>query len=115
MFGLATTAGPRFCVAYYAVPEDAVIFGWRAHNFALGMTLGLSLLLIGLGAIQWAKKLMDDHEVVELRHPTFVEAGKSRDRARIPQCWRRRSGIARRPLIRNSLMGAMAVLACPRS
>ena len=33
------------------------------------MTLGLALLLIGIGAIQWARKLMSDAEIVEMRHP----------------------------------------------
>jgi ubiquinol-cytochrome c reductase iron-sulfur subunit len=113
MFGLATLLALGFCVAYYAVPEDAVIFGWRAHNFALGMTLGLSLLLIGIGAIQWAKKLMDDHEIVELRHPTS-STKEDRDTAiEALTAGATESGIGRRPLIRNSLLGALAVLGLP--
>ena len=36
----------------------------NALNFALGLTLGLAILFIGIGAIHWAKKLMPDDEIV---------------------------------------------------
>jgi ubiquinol-cytochrome c reductase iron-sulfur subunit len=113
MFMLATLLALAFCVAYYAIPEDEVVFGWRAHNLALGTTLGLSLLLIGIGAIQWAKKLMDDHEVVELRHPTSSSREDRETALAALSAGAAESGIGRRPLIRNSLMGAMAVLGLP--
>ena len=32
------------------------------------MTFGLALLFIGMGAVQWARKLMDDEEMVDYRH-----------------------------------------------
>ena len=32
-------------------------------------SLGGALLFIGIGIIQWARKLMGDHEIVEMRHP----------------------------------------------
>ena len=35
----------------------------------LGLTLGLALLFIGIGIIQWARKLMADHEIVECATP----------------------------------------------
>ena len=119
MLGAAALLFVGFCVAYFAIPIDAVVFktgatvGWSAQNFAFGMTLGGGLLLIGIAIIQWAKKLMGDHEIVELRHA----AGSEKDdidavlddiNAGIEE-----SGIARRPLIRNSLLGAMAALGLP--
>ena len=113
MFGLATLLTLGFCVAYYVVPEDAVIGSWRAHNLALGVTLGLGLLLIGIGAIQWAKKLMDDHEVVELRHPTVSSKEDRETTLAALSAGAQESGIGRRPLIRNSLAGALAVLGLP--
>jgi ubiquinol-cytochrome c reductase iron-sulfur subunit len=113
MFGLATLLAIGFCVAYYAIPEDAVMFGWRAHNFALGMTLGLALLLIGVGAIQWAKKLMDDHEVVELRHPSASSQADREVALAALNAGAEESGIGRRPMIRNSLLGALGVLGLP--
>lgn len=80
MFGLATLLFIGFCVAYFTIPQDATVFrvgslvGFSAQNFAFGVTLGGGLLLVGIGIIQWAKKLMGDYEMVELRHP--VASGK---------------------------------------
>lgn len=113
MFGLATLLTLGFCVAYFAVPEDATFLGWSALNFTLGMTLGIALLLIGLGAIQWAKKLMDDHEIIEMRHPV---SSSEDDRTATLQAFNdgaRESGFGRRPLIRNSLLGALGMLGLP--
>ena len=66
-----------FVVAYFAFDvnggadgeEVETIFGLGASNVALGASLGVALLLIGIGLIQWARKLMGDHEIVEMRHP----------------------------------------------
>ena len=46
--------------------------GLGASNLALGPTLGGALLFIGIGAIHWARKLMGDHEIVEMRHPVAL-------------------------------------------
>ena len=73
MFGLATLLIIAFCVCYFASarprrrtrPSSAS----ARPTSPSGCTLGLALLLIGIGAIQWAKKLMGDHEIIEYRHP----------------------------------------------
>jgi ubiquinol-cytochrome c reductase iron-sulfur subunit len=113
MFGLATLLGLGFCVAYFAVPEDKTIFGWDALNFALGMTLGGSLLLIGLGVVQWAKRLMDDHEIAEERHAVASSEANRAAALEIMTAGAAESGFGRRRLIRNSLFGALAVLGLP--
>ena len=113
MFGLATLLSLGFCVAYFAIPEHALFAGFNAHNLALGLTLGGALLLIGIGAIQWAKKLMVDHEITEERHPA---ASTPQDRAASITAFTtgaKDSGIGRRPLIRNSLLGALGALGLP--
>lgn len=115
MFGLASLLALAFCVLYFVVPLDTetTFLGFTAQNFALGMTLGGSLLLIGLGAIQWAKKLMSDHEIIEMRH---AAESSDEDRAatlEMVNMGANESGIARRPLIRNSLFGALGVLGLP--
>ncbi|MEJ7756338.1 MAG: Rieske 2Fe-2S domain-containing protein [Nocardioidaceae bacterium] len=112
-FGLATLLTLVFCVAYFVVPKDATFLGWSALNFSLGASLGLALLAIGIGAIQWAKKLMDDHEVIEMRHPV---ASSEEDRAATLGMLNdgiKESGFGRRPMIRNSLLGALGVLGLP--
>ena len=89
------------------------ILGMGASNVSLGLSLGGALLFIGIGIIQWARKLMADEEISELRHP----AGSSEeDKAVTLAAWNQgvdESGIMRRPLVRNSLLGAVGLLAAP--
>lgn len=119
LFGISVLGTLGFLVAYFAVPTDAIMFfpglggTISTSNFLLGVTLGLSLLGIGLGAIHWAKTLMPDIEDVEMRHPMrsadtdrakFGEIlGDGGDKAQLP----------RRPLIKYSLGGALGLFAVP--
>ncbi len=115
MFGLAAVLALAFCVCYFVVPLDTetTFLGFTAQNFALGICLGGSLLLIGLGAIQWAKKLMSDHEIIEMRHPArSSDEDRAIALAQVTQGGED-SGIGRRPLIRNSLFGALGILGLP--
>jgi ubiquinol-cytochrome c reductase iron-sulfur subunit len=116
MFGLAQVCIILFLVAYFTLhvgDNPTTWAGFGASNVALGTTLGAALLLIGVGIIQWARKLMGDQEIVEMRHPV-----KSSDEDRIDavasiEVGLEESGIARRPLVRNSLLGAVGLLGLP--
>ncbi len=113
MFISAAVLALGFCVAFFAVDADAVFLGMGGSNLALGLTLGLALLLIGIGAIQWARKLMGDHEIIEYRHSG---ASSDADRDETLQAFRQgaeESGFGRRKLVRNSMLGAMAMLGLP--
>ncbi len=116
MFGLSVVFTLLFCVAYFTLEVGGnpdTFLGMGASTVALGGTLGMALLLIGVGAIQWARKLMSDHEMVEMRHP-IASAQKDREEALAAlNAGADDSGIARRPLIRNSLLGALAMLGLP--
>jgi quinol---cytochrome c reductase iron-sulfur subunit len=113
LFGLATLLTLAFCVLYFVVPVDATFAGTSGSNLALGGTLGLALLFIGFGAVHWARVLMDDHEIVELRHAAASPDADRAEAVGIIQQGNEESGFGRRPLIRNSLLGAMGVLALP--
>jgi ubiquinol-cytochrome c reductase iron-sulfur subunit len=113
MFALAILLTLLFCVAYFLIPIDEIVANTSALNLALGLTLGGALLLIGVGAIQWAKKLMDDHEIVEMRHPASSTPEDQAEAIAIMQTGGRESGIGRRPLIRNTLFGALGALGLP--
>jgi ubiquinol-cytochrome c reductase iron-sulfur subunit len=116
MFGIAALMSVLFVVAYFSfeVGEDMDTFlGLGASNLFLGLTLGTGLLLIGIGAIQWARKLMSDVEIVEYRHSA---SSTEEDRAAAVTALGQglsESGIGRRPLVRNSLLGALAMLGLP--
>jgi len=113
LFGLAALLSIAFCVAYFAIDEHVFFLGTRASNLALGLSLGLALLFIGIGAIQWAKKLMVDHEITEERHPA-VSSEEDRSAALTAfASGAKESDIGRRPLIRNSLIGALGALGLP--
>jgi ubiquinol-cytochrome c reductase iron-sulfur subunit len=117
MFGLSAVFAILFVVAYFVFQvgpnPDLLVGGYGASNVTLGVFLGMALLLIGVGAIQWARKLMSDVEIVEMRHPA---ASPEEDREAALEALGagvEDSGIARRPLIRNSLLGALGMLGLP--
>jgi ubiquinol-cytochrome c reductase iron-sulfur subunit len=116
LFGLSAVATIGFLVSYFTldVGDDWTLIGNKgASTIALGVCLGLALLFIGVGIIHWARKLMADHEMVELRHPA---KSADEDREVAVQALNdgiAESGIGRRPLIRNSLLGAVGLLGLP--
>ncbi|HEX5089733.1 MAG TPA: Rieske 2Fe-2S domain-containing protein [Nocardioides sp.] len=121
LFGLSTVCVVLFVVSYvvFGVNGGAdgksvrTIGGLGASNVALGVTLGGALLFIGVGLIQWARKLMADHEIVEMRHPARSSDEDREETVRVLALGADESGIARRPLVRNSLLGAVGVLIAP--
>lgn len=84
-----------------------------SNNLWVGTLIGLSLFLIGIGAIQWAKKLMPDDEVVAERHPLSSTQEDIDGALAVLRDGAEASGIVKRPLIRRSLLTAMAVLPLP--
>lgn len=116
LFILSMICAVLFVVSYLAFDigdNHDTFLGFGASNLALGLTLGVSLLAIGIGVIQWARKLMDDHEISEDRHPA---ASSEEDRAITMQALSdglEESGLGRRPLVRNTLLGAVAMLGLP--
>jgi ubiquinol-cytochrome c reductase iron-sulfur subunit len=118
LFGLSAICAVLFVVSYFAldIGGDAdvdTIGDLGAMNVALGGFLGLALLCIGIGLIQWARKLMGDHEIVEYRHPARSSDEDREETLRVLGLGLDESGIGRRPLVRNSLLGAVAVLLAP--
>ncbi len=105
-----------FCVAYFVFEpgiEGETFVGMGASNASLGLTLGLAMLLIGIGAIQWARKLMGDHELIEYRHGAPSSAEDREEALAAFRAGSRESGFGRRKLIRNSMLGSLALLGLP--
>ncbi|MBT2540285.1 Rieske (2Fe-2S) protein [Streptomyces sp. ISL-44] len=115
LFTLSMLATVAFIASYVIFPVDKIVYIFpigkvSALNFALGMTLGTALFCIGAGAVHWARTLMSDVEVAAERHEI---AAPPEVKAQVMQDFRDgadESGIARRPLIRNTLLGALAML-----
>jgi ubiquinol-cytochrome c reductase iron-sulfur subunit len=113
LFGLAIVGSVLFVVSYFVfqIGEDPDTIGnLGASNLALGLCLAVALLGLGTGMIQWARKLMADHEIVELRHPAPSSEEDREAAVAILQTGLEESGLGRRPLIRNSLLAAGGVL-----
>jgi ubiquinol-cytochrome c reductase iron-sulfur subunit len=116
-FGVVPLLALGFVVVYFFVPKTwAVNFAGlnaQAQNFWLGLLGGVAILLVGIGAVQWARLIMGDHEISEERHPagsTTEDREKALDEVHegISQ-----SDLPRRKLISTTLKIALPSLALP--
>ena len=118
MFALSMLFVVLFVVAYVGIDKSTVVYipvlgVVGASNVALGFTMGMAILLIGAGAIQWAKKLMPDVEVVQQRHDQLSPSGATREAAANYERGKDESGFARFKLIRRTLIGALVLFPIP--
>lgn len=118
MFLLSMLFVVLFVVAYVTIPNSAVVYipvlgVVGASQVALGFTFGMAILLIGTGAIQWAKKLMPDVEVVQERHELKSDKAEDELAAATYERGKDESGFARYPIIRRTLIGALALFPIP--
>jgi len=110
---LVTIVGYFAVVYHHDLPTFEYLQRVQLSNKLLGIGLGVALLGIGLGAVHWAKTLMPDEERVEYRHLQRGTDEERADAAAILQLGADESGVARRPLIRNTLIGALALFPLP--
>ncbi len=117
MFGLVPVLAIAFVVIYFAVPRTATVdFGFlhaNALHMGLGLTLGFAILLIGIAAVQWARQLMGDVEMVDVRH---AATSSPEDRVGILkdlEAGVEESQISRRKVLGRSLIGALGILVLP--
>jgi ubiquinol-cytochrome c reductase iron-sulfur subunit len=100
-----------FYVIFPIVPGD--LNSVRLNTLLLGIAISLGLLGIGIGAVHWAKALMPDIERVEQRHLTRGTDETREKAAEVFRLGNEESGIGRRSLIRNTLIGALVVTPLP--
>ncbi|QGH69260.1 ubiquinol-cytochrome c reductase iron-sulfur subunit [Pseudactinotalea sp. HY158] len=104
---LATIGG---IVGYFAFPLDGVkLFNVRMSTLSIGAGLGIGMLGIGIGAIHWAKSLMDDREKSEPRHPMVSDKPTRAEALEMLREGISESKIARRPLLKGALGTAVAI------
>ena len=120
MFSLASILLVLSIVAYIVFeiapsdPDDGVSVGdVQISNFTLGITLGLATLLIGLGAVQWARALMSSPELVHERHDLRSDDDTREAALSDFDTGTEETGFGRRNMIRNSLLGSLALLPLP--
>jgi len=118
MFALSMVSTVVFLVAFFTISDDSTFFfpaigTVTTVNLVIGVSMGLSLLFIGLGAVHWAKTLMPDHEVVEQRHPQASSEQARSDAVAVVTGGGKQAQLDRRPLLKYSLGGALGLFALP--
>lgn len=101
-----------FFVGYFGIRLDDTISTLRLQNTLLGVGVAFAMLGIGTGIVHWARALMPDHEVSEERHAIRSEEDRLAA-VKIIDDIVDETGIKRRPLIRNTLIGAVALAPLP--
>jgi ubiquinol-cytochrome c reductase iron-sulfur subunit len=121
-FTFAFIAGCGFIAAYVGLETgsnrlghgDSVIDAALRSNLALGTSLAVTLIALGLGALLWVRYLMPDVEVTEERHDLRSDP---KDRQAFEQYFKEgasNSQFVKRPLVRRTLMlGTLPLLAAP--
>ncbi len=111
-FGAVPLLALGFVAVYFFMPKTwAVDFAGlhaQAQNFWLGLLGGVATLLVGIGAVQWARLIMGDHEISEERHPAGSTTA-DRDQA----LGELHEGIAQSDLPRRKLIGTTLKIALP--
>jgi quinol---cytochrome c reductase iron-sulfur subunit len=109
-FLLAMVAGFGFLVAY-AIVGVGTLDGALHSNLWLGGCLGVALLLLGIGATIWVRRLMPEVELTEQRH---LMRSDHKDREAFKQTFTEgadASQFVKRPLVRRTLLAATVPLA----
>ena len=115
MFLISIVGTVLFFIGYFGVGQIgnneafSTIF---LQNLLLGLGTALAMLGIGIGIVHWAKTLMPDHETVEERHEIRTEADRVAATGMITDIIDE-SQIKRRPLLRNTLIGAILLAPLP--
>jgi ubiquinol-cytochrome c reductase iron-sulfur subunit len=118
MFLLSMLFVVLFVASYVGIDPSSTLYipvigEMPAINLALGLTMGLAILFIGTAAIQWAKKLMPDVEVVQQRHDQVSPSRASAEAAANYERGKEESGFARFRIIRRTLIGALVLFPIP--
>ncbi len=116
-FGLVPLLALGFVAVYFFVPKTwAVQFAGLhapAQHIWLGLLGGLAVLLVGIGAVQWARLLMGDEEITEERHPASSSPAVREEALEEVYTGIAQSDLPRRKLIGTTLKIALPALALP--
>jgi ubiquinol-cytochrome c reductase iron-sulfur subunit len=109
-FIIAGLAGFAFLVFYGTIGVGSIT-NVTHSNLALGGSMALMFLLLGIGATLWVRHLMPTVELTEQRHPMHAT---EEERAAFKETFEQgaeASGFVKRPIVRRSLMLATLPLA----
>jgi ubiquinol-cytochrome c reductase iron-sulfur subunit len=104
-FILAMLAGFAFIASYFIFPVHSVA-RVQHSNLALGLSMGLTFLLLGVGATIWVRRIMPYVEMSEQRHPLRSD---EEDRQAFAETFKEgadASQFVKRPILRRTLIAA---------
>ncbi len=112
-FILAMLAGLGFIAAYLIFGVHSVDKTWHS-NLALGTTMGLTFLFLGMGATIWVRRIMPHVELTEQRHPMRSEESNRQAFEETFNVGSAASQFVKRPILRRTLIAAtVPVIASP--
>jgi ubiquinol-cytochrome c reductase iron-sulfur subunit len=100
-------------VSLIAVKYDGSFERISLSTKAIGLSMFVSLFALGVGAVHWAKTLMPDDERIDYRHRQRGTTAERDEAVAILKEGAAEAGLGRRPLIRNTLIGALALFPIP--
>jgi ubiquinol-cytochrome c reductase iron-sulfur subunit len=109
-FILSGLASCGFVAAYVGFQVHSVD-GTLRSNLALGLSMSVAFLSMGVGATIWVRTIMPDVEQVEERHPLHASDEERAAFAKTFQEGAEASGFTKRPLLRRTLIAASIPLA----
>jgi len=114
MFGVSVVGAIIAIWGFFAFPiVDGDLAATRNNSLWMGLGMALSMFGIGFGAVHWAKTLMPDNEVSEMRHQARSSDETRAQALEIVKLADGESGFSRRKLIRRSMYGALAFFPIP--
>src|SRR5580704_16184426 len=109
-FILSMLASIGFIAAYVGLEVHSVDATLRS-NLALGVSMSVAFMAMGVGATIWVRNVMPDVEQVEERHPLAATDEEREAFAKTFTEGAEASGFVKRPLLRRTLIAASVPLA----
>jgi ubiquinol-cytochrome c reductase iron-sulfur subunit len=109
-FILSMLASIAFIVAYVGLEVHSVDATLRS-NLALGTSMGVAFMAMGVGATLWVRNIMPDVEQTEERHPLATTTEERKAFSKTFTEGAEASGFVKRPLLRRTLIAASVPLA----
>ena len=109
-FMLSMVASIGFIAAYVGLEVHSVDATLRS-NLALGLSMSVAFLAMGVGATIWVRNIMPNVEQVEERHPLAATGEEREAFAKTFKEGAEASGFLKRPLLRRTLIAASVPLA----
>jgi ubiquinol-cytochrome c reductase iron-sulfur subunit len=109
-FMLAGLAGCAFIASYFIFQVHSVV-GVQHSNLALGLSMGLTFLLMGIGAVIWVRHLMPVVDITEQRHPLRSDEAERQAFADTFREGAEASQFVKRPILRRTLIAATVPVA----